>query len=376
MIYMARKGENIYKRKDGRWEGRYRKARNEHGQLVYGYVYGRKYTEVKQKLERLKIDYAFSLQPQTVFNGTLNEWMTYWLNQLIANQIKQSTYASYQQKITQHILPLLGSRPLTALNEQDLEKLLVQLGEKGLSNATIHTIFTIINAALSKAIKERIIKENPCILVDLPKIRRPEILVLTRAQQRQLEQAALKEKNCSPVIIALYTGMRIGEISGLKWGDVDLDNRTIQVQRTIQRISTPNGPTKTTVIAGTPKTKSSLRTIPIADNLVKYLASKKKYTNSPFVIGTARGYMEPRLISLHFKRLATLLGLENIHFHALRHTFATRCIEQGIDVATVSKLLGHKSTKMTLDTYTGSLWETREQAMALIDHQLSLMEEV
>lgn len=368
---MTRKGENIYKRKDGRWEGRYRKSRNEQGRLLYGYVYGRKYTEVKLKLERLKLEYAFPIQPQASFKGTINEWMTYWLNQLIVNKIKPSTYASYQQKIMQHIVPVLGTRPLTTLNNQDLDHFLVQLTDKGLSNTTIHTIFTILNAALSKAVTERIIKENPCIYIVLPKMNHNEISVLTRGQQWKLEQVALKEETCSPVIIALYTGMRIGEISGLKWSDIDWVNRTIHVQRTIQRISTPNGPTKTKLIVGTPKSKSSLRKIPIAKNLGDYLKEKKKQATNQFVIDAERGYAEPRLISFRFKRIVAQASMENIHFHALRHTFATRCIEQGIDVATVSKLLGHKSTKMTLDTYTGSLWETREQAMAIIDHQLS-----
>lgn len=369
---MPKKGENIYKRKDGRWEGRFRKGRNEQGKIVYGYVYAWKYREVKQKLNQLKANYDLRTDTTSLYQGTIEEWMTYWLEHIILKQIKTSTYASYQKKMSQHIFPVLGDTEINKITKKDISQLTSILSDKGLSNTTIYTILTILKSALTKAYTERLILENPCIDIDFPKIKKKEITILTLEQQQQLEKVALKEIECSPVIIALYTGLRIGEISGLMWDDIDFKNRTLSVARTIQRISIPGNHLKTQIVFGTPKSKSSIRKIPIAKNLLLYLSEKKQRTTSAFVIANKNKVAEPRLITHWFKKNIVEAEVENIHFHVLRHTFATRCIEQGIDVATLSKLLGHNSTKMTLDTYAGSLWETREKAISIIDEQLKL----
>lgn len=369
---MPKKGENIYKRKDGRWEGRYRKARSEHGKIIYGYVYGSKYMEVKQKLERLKGQYGNTTQQVALFQGTVEEWLEYWLDILMKDQIKISTYSSYQAKMKKHIFPLLGRKKLMLLRDKDIGFFLKTLSSRGLSNTTINNIYIILKSALSKAVAEKVILENPCQTVMSPKVKKKEIVVLTVEQQGRLEELALKETTCSSIILSLYTGLRIGEISGLNWSDIDLENRTISIKRTLQRISMGDAQNKTKIIFGSPKSESSIRKIPIATNLASYLSEKKAQSQSKFVISNKNKFMEPRLINHHFKKTVAQAGIENIHFHILRHTFATRCIEQGIDIATLSKLLGHKSTKMTLDTYVGSLWETREKAISLIDTHLQL----
>ncbi|WP_341853150.1 tyrosine-type recombinase/integrase [Enterococcus haemoperoxidus] len=323
-------------------------------------------------MELLKGQYSATSGRISLFQGTVEEWMNYWLNILIREQIKISTHSSYHSKMKQHIFPLLGRKKLTLLSDRDIEWFLKALSGKGLSNTTINNIYVILKSALSKAYSEKVIVENPCSTIVSPKIKKKEIFVLTIEQQQRLEKIALQETACSSVIISLYTGLRIGEISGLTWSDVDLENRVISIKRTLQRISIANSKTKTKIIFGSPKTESSIRKIPIAANLADYLMEKKERSTSEFVISHKNKYMEPRLINHHFKKMTKEAKLENIHFHVLRHTFATRCIEQGIDIATLSKLLGHKSTKMTLDTYAGSLWETREKAISLIDTQLQL----
>ncbi|EOH96673.1 hypothetical protein UAW_01838 [Enterococcus haemoperoxidus ATCC BAA-382] len=373
-LTITKKGENIYKRKDGRWEGRYRKGRNEQGKLVYGYIYGQKYREVKQTLERLKARQTFSKQLTTQFQGTVEEWLVYWLDHLIVRQIKQSTYASYQTKMRKHILPYIGKKKLLHIEKKDITALMLLLADKELSLTTIHNVLTIFKSAMNKAYLEKAIPENPCDGIVLPAIRKKDIAILTREQQRILEKAALKEPGCSPIIIALYTGMRIGEIGALTWSDINLESKTIQVVRTIQRVSVPGKTTKTEIVFDLPKSKSSVRKIPIAQNLLTYLTKKKAEAVSTYVINYKHAYAEPRLINYWFKKTLAKADIEPIHFHALRHTFATRCIENGSDIATLSRLLGHQSIKLTLDTYASSLWETREKAISILDAELNLEE--
>lgn len=369
---MPKKGENIYKRKDGRWEGRYQKKRNEQGKWVYGSVYGKKYGEVKQELERIKGSNNFTVPSSSLFKGSVEDWLTYWLEHLIVRYIKQSTYASYQTKLQKHILPYIGKKKLVQLTKKDITDLMLLLLEKELSATTVHNVLTIFKSAMKKAYDEKIISENPCEGISLPSIRKKEIAVLSIEQQQALVQEALQDQYCSPVIIALYTGLRIGEISGLTWADINLESRVIQVVRTVQRVSVSGNSTKTKIIFDLPKSKSSVRKIPIADNLFTYLSRKKEDAASSFVVSHNQSFAEPRAINYRFKKTIQAAKIEPIHFHVLRHTFATRCIESGIDIATVSSLLGHQSIKLTLDTYASSLWKTRENAIALIDEQLNL----
>lgn len=372
---MARKGENIYKRKDGRWEGRYRKNRNEQGRLVYGYIYGYKYREVKRELEKLKAEYILPMQDTSIFQGTLEEWTDYWLNHLIIRTIKQSTHASYQTKMKKHVLPYLGKKKLAHIRKNDISDLLIYLADKGLSVATIHNVLTILKSAMNRALFENAILENPCNGISLPTIRKKDIAILSLEDQRKLEQVALQNDQGFPVIIALYTGLRIGEISGLTWADIDLENQTIQIVRTVQRISVSGKAKKTEIIFDSPKSQNSIRKIPIAKNLLAYLISRKEESISEYVVNYKKSFAEPRLINYWFKKIVSQAEIAPIHFHSLRHTFATRCIENGIDVATLSSLLGHQSIKLTLDTYTNSLWKTRENAMSIIDAQLDLEDE-
>ncbi|WP_339099593.1 hypothetical protein IGL98_001467 [Enterococcus sp. DIV0840] len=192
------------------------------------------------------------------------------------------------------------------------------------------------------------------------------------SEQKKLEHVAFKEKGCSAIILALYSGLRIGEISGLKWSDVDFENNTICVSRTIFRVnSQTNEGNKTEVLIGNPKTYQSYRVVPLAENLKQYLLTKKAISCSNHVISCKNKMTEPRVIRYRFKKVVEEAGIRNIHFHSLRHTFATRCLENRVDISSLSKLLGHNSAKMTLDTYADSLFESRRKAMYKIDQLMT-----
>lgn len=368
---MAKKGENIYKRKDGRYEGRYIKNRTENGKIVFGYVYDRKYSVVKKKLNLLKSQYNHLDHIQKTFKGTLSDWLNYWLEYTVKRNVKPSTHTVYLGRVEKHIIPYLGDKKMTRLDTKDINEFIQYLQLQKLSAATIRGIITVLKYALSQACKENYLIVNPCENVVLPKVKTSTINALSVKQQQLLEHCALQDTECSPVILSLYTGMRIGEISGLKWSDIDFDNNVIHVRRTLLRISCEDTNNRTALILGSPKTDSSKRNIPLAANLKEYLLENKKHATAEFVISCKNSFAEPRVINYRFKKITEKVGL-SIHFHVLRHTFATRCVEQGVDIASLSKLLGHSSIKMTLDTYTDSLWENRQTAISVIDANLKI----
>lgn len=366
-VAMSKKGENIYKRKDGRWEGRYIKARNEQGRIIYGYIYGKKYSIVKKRLAEFQVRYAKPQEGISLYSGTLAEWLSYWLNIFMRQRIKVSTYLSYQARIDMYIIPFLGNKKLIYLKKADVEKFLFYLSTLELSSSTVRSIFMVLKGAMNRAFSENYILSDPCKDLVLKSEDKRTIRALSRANQHKLEMVSLEEKGCSAVILALYTGMRIGEISALRWEDVDFEKNIILVKKTLYRVPPEKKGEKTRLIFGEPKTKASKRTIPIADNLKEYLLKKKEESVSDYVISCKNSFAEPRVISYRFKKVLSKANVDKIQFHALRHTFATRCVEQGIDIATLSKLLGHSSIKLTLDTYTDSMWESRKNAIYVID---------
>lgn len=369
---MVKKGENIYKRKDGRWEGRFTKNRNEQGRIIYGYVYGKCYSEVKEKLSIKKAQYLTLSQDEYNYYGTVAEWMIYWLEHSIKDTIKLSTYSNYRGKTEKHIIPFFGNIQLKDLKRQDIEAFVRYLASNHLSNSTIQNIVNLLKSAIKEAIREEKIYQNPCKHLLLPSAQKSSVHALSAKDQRKLEQAALLEEESSAIIIALYTGMRIGEISGLRWTDIDWSENIIYVRRTISRIPSTTMVGKTEILIDLPKTQTSLRAIPLATNLKKYLHKKKQAAGGNYVVNCKGDFTEPRIISYRFKKVLKQSGINPVSFHSLRHTFATRCLEKGADIATLSKILGHSSVKMTLDTYTDSLWESRQSALKKVDKNLSV----
>lgn len=365
---MVKKGENIYKRKDGRWEGRYIKERNAKNKIVYGYIYGRHYSEVKEKLTVVKAKYLLSDFTITSYNGTVENFLGNWMMSTMKYTIKPTTYSNYIRLIKRHIIPNMGDTKLQKVDQEDIQNLVYQMAQQQFASGTIRNVFNILKKALDVAVKQNYLYENPCKNVILPKTTTKKVSALSLTDQRKIELLALKELDCSPIILALYSGMRIGEISGLRWEDIDFDKSIIHVKRTITRITNEHSTlTKTEVVEGTPKSNNSERIIPLASNLAKYLLEKKKYSSSIYVISCNGGLTEPRTINYRFKKIVAKLGFTDIRFHSLRHTFATRCLEQGVDIASLSQILGHHSTKLTLDTYADSLLENRQAAIATID---------
>lgn len=367
-----RRGENIYRRKDKRWEGRYPKGKKANGKTKYGSVYGKTLQEVRKKLYPLKVKYQQIQKTQGETTTTLEEWGYQWLK-LVQSNVKESTYANYEHKLFHYVLDKIGQYGLNELNEEVAEELLASLKQRALKPSTIQSIFRITKQCIHAALRKKLIKENPFTLVTLPKVVKKRDQALTKQEQRRLETVAHSEKKGKglPVLLALHAGLRIGEIAALTWQDIDFDNQLIHVQSTVQRIYGSHSEQKTALLRTSSKTASSVRTIPMSQTVKQVLLKQRKQSHGRFVLSVKGQPMEPRLITYHFHRIRQQAQLPTIHFHQLRHTFATRCLECRGDIMSVSALMGHSSTQMTLDTYAGSLLEQRIQVVAQMEKTIA-----
>lgn len=367
-----RRGENIYRRKDNRWEGRYSKGKHADGRKKYGSVYGKSLQEVREKLYPLKLKYQIYQAIHGESAMTLNEWGYRWLYE-VQSGIKQSTYANYEHKLVHYVLSAIGNYGLNELDEEVGEELLNSLIDQALKPSTIQVIFRITKQCMKEAIRKKLIKENPFEGIQLPKVVKNKNQALTKQEQKRLEATALQEENGKglPTLIALHAGLRIGEISALKWTDIDFDNEMIHVQSTYQRILGVYNGKKTELIYSSSKTASSIRSIPLGRTLKRLLVQQKKQSKGEFVLCRGNKPLEPRLLTAHFHRIREKAGLTQTHFHQLRHTFATRCLESQGDIVSVSALMGHSSTQMTLDTYASALVEQKIQVVAQMEKTIA-----
>ena len=311
---------------------------------------------------------------------TLGEWLPHWLELYARPSVRHSTYVSYEGYVRKHLVPALGALPLDKLIPADLQRLYLQkLQQDHLSPKTIANLHACLHRALQQAVKEQLILSNPCDAVDLPRKDAAEISVLTREQQAQLMQESYRHRYGVFIRLALSTGMRIGEIVGLRWSDVDLNNRILFVRSTLNRLPTVDGESKTQLFVGTPKTKNGRRSIPLFDAIILDFWDWRKvqeadaqlarcaYENTGYVVTNEFGRpIEPRTFRDHYIRILRAAGLPHFTFHALRHTFATRAIEQGLDVKALSKILGHASVGFTLDTYAHLLDDHKQESMMLM----------
>lgn len=311
---------------------------------------------------------------------TLGEWLPHWLELYARPSVRHSTYVSYEGYVRKHLVPALGAVQLDKLAPADLQRFyLRKLQEDNLAPKTISNLHACLHRALQQAVKEQMIPFNPCDAADLPRKETVEISVLTREQQAKLMRESYRHRYGVFIRLALSTGMRIGEIVGLRWDDIDFANRILFVRSTLNRLPTIDGESKTQIFVGTPKTKNGRRSIPLFDAIISDLQDWRKtqetdaqlaqsaYENTGYVVTNEFGKpIEPRTFRDHYVRILKAAELPHFTFHALRHTFATRAIEQGMDVKALSKILGHASVGFTLDTYAHLLDDHKRESMMLM----------
>ena len=359
---MPKRGENIHKRKDGRWEGRYKKGCDSTGEVLYRSVYGKTYREVKNKLT-LAISQQNSVFPSEHGEKVFKEVLFLWMENNCIRQKKATAY-KYQNLISTHIVPALGEVKLsqitsTVINSFLMEKLQTGRldGKGGLSPAYVRSITFVINSALKFAVDEQMCQplKSPIYKPISPK---KELSILSLEEQHRLEFCLHSEQNPTKVgiLISLHAGLRIGEVCALTWDDIDLENRIIHVRHTIARVKNMDARTQsiTQLIVDTPKTKASARDIPILSALMPVLLEQSKVAVSKYVVSEIDSFVSPRTYEYRYHQILKECGLEEVNYHVLRHTFATRCIEAGVDVKSLSEILGHSNVSITLNTYVHS----------------------
>lgn len=362
---MPRRGENIYKRKDGRWEGRYRAANQLSGKTKYRSVYGKSYQEVKRKLLICKTQSDHEASSGKL---TVTELFSEWLS-AVRNSVKESTFANYTMKINHHILPVFGTVPYELLTSAAVHDFITRKIDSGLSAKYVSDIIIILKS-MAKYMKRVHGYRNPVEYVNLPKQKRHEKSLYSAAQQRNLTAFLMRNINLTSlgILLSLYTGLRIGEICGLKWKDIDYSQKILNVNRTVQRIQTATG-SKLSVTA--PKTASARRSIPIPSCIIKLL---RRFSSAGelYVLSGTEQPVEPRTMQNRYHAMLKKAGLPSINYHSLRHMFATNSLQAGFDIKTLSEILGHASVETTLRAYVHSSMERKAVCMNLLMKKVDL----
>lgn len=380
---MARHGENIRKRKDGRWEGRYKVFDENRGKYIYRSVYGSNYGETKEKLSIARLSLSscgiekkpaaekdeWGSRKNTDDNGNkilFSQAASEWLTELSGRR-KISTYIKYETVYRTHLASIIGPCRLSAGTAQKLrEKIFDHLSKEELSESLQKSIICVANQILAFANKQYL-AGIPLLEHPPAKAKKKIVRIFSRAEQAMLLKCIYgqTDKSMTAVLLCLYAGLRLGELCALRWADIDFDGKALTVNRTVQRIAMPGHMTRTILLETNPKSESSRRTIPLTEEVFRILTQLRK--EQPYVFGGEKP-LDPRTMQYRFKKILKEAKIDGGTFHTLRHTFATNCVENGMDVKVLSELLGHSDVKITLNRYVHpTMYSKRKQIGALSD---------
>ncbi len=357
---MARRGENVYKRKDGRWEGRVLRPDGK-----YRYFYAASYRQVKEKIKNANEQQQAA---KTAHKSTgAAELFDTWVRQ-VQTQVKPTTFENYDSCVRRYVIPFFEQTPNRVLSVKTVTAFVQSIeANTSLSTTTKKKILTIFKTALRAGLKS--MPQRAAILeaVVLPKTETKEVQVFSMAEQRQIEAAAYHMADCRAlgIVLCFYTGIRLGELCALRWGDIDLEAGTMSICRTVSRTRCFElGGPKTMLLVGTPKSRKSTRKIPLPAFLLQMI--QDRWYNAPdnfYVVSGKEEPIDPRSYEKVYKNVLRAAGVKDRKFHAIRHTFATRALELGVDIKTISEILGHSGVSVTLNIYAHSMLEQKKKAI-------------
>ena len=371
---------SVYQRgSDGLWVGAYVIGFDADGKPKRKPIYGKTKGEVVKKLReaQTQIDKGLFVEPDKM---TVDQWMRTWHATYVVPARKASTADSYYDNITLHIIPALGMHKLQKLRSEHIQGFYNLEQENGRAPSSIRKMHAVLKAALDQAISNKILMHNPCTGTKLPKQQQEEIEFLEVWEQKALVEAMPDDTNGRAIMLSMSTGLRASELCGLRWRDIDKDSLT--VTQVCLRSHTFKGQERlgTELIFNTPKTKKSIRSIPLSKRMQEMLSRQKRdvaimrmkmgsgWADNDLVFCTQMGTpLEPRNILRTYHRVLKKAGLATRGLHTLRHTFATRAIESGMDVRTLSEILGHEDVATTLNLYCHSSLDTKRASMERMD---------
>lgn len=371
---------SIYQRKDGRWCAAITVGYNPNGSQKKKYIYGKERNEVFQKLIELQNDIVINggyVRDDTI---TLSQWSEKYLKEFVKNTVRAGTYDSYDVILRNHI----NNSELATMKLKDIKAYHLQAyinSKSHMSKSYIKKIHLLLNMFFDGAVKNDLIKKNPVLAINIPRSEKDtkEIEILSREEQSAY-MSAIGDSSFKPLLItALFTGMRLGELIALKWDNVNLTSNEIKVSASA-RETRIDGEWK--LIRQAPKTKSGIRTIPIPETLsndLKALKHKQEniqiehdsYNKDNHVFcSTIGSVLSPRNVQRAHYKVCDNAKINRVGFHALRHTFATRMIEEGVDVKTVQYWMGHATIQMTYNIYVHVQEQTKKAAATVQDNLL------
>ena len=359
----------VRKREDGRWEGRIVVGHKENGDSIFRYIYADTQKELTAKL-RHHIDIYRGVDLTEQSRMTLGEWLDQWLEG-IARTIRPSTLTRYRGTVTRHINSYIGAKPISQIKGKDIQKLYDTLAKQGnlitgegLASGTIRGIHSMLHEALGAAQQAGVIPRNPTEEIEAPKFSYKPKKVLTDEQLDQFMEAIQKDTTWHDFFYTeLTTGLRRGEICGLKWTDFNEADGTLKVRRTIHQEKGGK------LTAWDTKTAAGTRTIILPFSTAELLRERKKSAMTEWIFPDPLKPEQPTRPGAAYDRMKALLkeaDLPSIRFHDLRHTFATHALTSGVDVKTLSGILGHTRSAFTLDTYTHTTGDMQKRAAEIV----------
>lgn len=359
---MPRRGENIYRRKDGRWEGRYIADRRPDGRAHYRSVYGATYSDVRRKLANQREENQ--KQQLRGCTMTVNELLAHWQSE--NNHIKSTSRERYRALIQKHIKPELGAHRVCDLTEEILNNFVDQKlklgrldGKGGLAPKTVNDICVVVRSALKLA--RRKYRYSGKEEIRTPAIKPKKIEIFSNWECSKISTAVLHNPTIDHLayILCLETGIRLGEVCALRWSDIDFANGLLHIRRTAYRV---NYGGYTELVIQTPKSTSAERTIPLTAKMLSLLRPLEK---TGYLLTGKETPMEPRTMQYRFQRFLRSLGIPNRNYHILRHSCATRCVEHGMDIKSISEILGHANVQTTLRMYVHPSIESKRSGLEL-----------
>ena len=369
-------GDGMVRKAKGKWEGRIIVGHKDDGSPIFRYVYGKTQKELTEKMHRKQNEFE-GVELTEDSKITLGEWLDIWLQKYMQNTIRPSTYDSYKHIVEDYIKPILGNKTIAFITANDIQKMYVKLKNEGrkryhktygkaLSDSTIARTHGMLHSALDDAVKEHLMPKNPTTGTNPPKKKKPELQILNEEQLGRFMDAIEKDIIWRDLFYTeLTTGLRRGELCGLKWIDFNAEDGSLRISRSVSHDK------KGGIVEGETKTGQGKRVILLPISTAEVLKQRKIKSKSEWIFENPLDPSKPVSPNSAYNRMKTILkntGLPNIRFHDLRHTFATHALTSGVDAKTLSGILGHTNASFTLDTYTHVTTDMQKRASNIVEN--------